>query len=168
MTNERAALARRAALLAIGATSAIAVGALAFAVATGPINLELPYPPPTGRLKDATAIFANNVRVTLLIAGATLLTPILRSGARVFSVLLTVVLASNVALIAVALASDGARALHALWAHLLCEIAAYSLAVAVYQHTRTHGLPTRQTSAAIAVAILALLALAAVLEVRAL
>ena len=165
MTAELARLAKRAALLAAAAATAIAGGALALTVATAPLELGLAYPPPTGRLQDAAAIFVNNGRVGLLIVGATLLAPTLGRGARVLSVVLAVVLAGNLVLIAAVIASDGARAVHALWAHLSCEIAAYSLAIAVYQHTRTHGPPRRPASAAVAAAVLALLALGAVLEV---
>lgn len=167
MTADLTALARRAVLLTVAAASAIALLALGFAAA-GPTDLELSYPPPTGRLQDAAEIFANNVRVALLIAGATLLAPILGPGALVLSILLAVVLAGNLTLIAAVLAADGIRAVDALWAHLPCEIAAYSVAVAVYQHTRAHGSPAGQTRALAVVVVLALLALGAVLEVTSL
>jgi hypothetical protein len=165
MTADLTAVAHRAVLLTAATASATALLALTLAAVAGPTDLELSYPPPTGRLQDAAAIFANNVRVALLIAGATLLAPILGPGARVLSVVLAVVLAGNLTLIAGVLASDGIRAVHALWAHLPCEIAAYSVAVAVYQRTRAHGPPARQTGAVAATLVLGLLALGAVLEV---
>lgn len=129
-------------------------------------SLELAFPAPTGRAADAAAILAVNGRVLALIAGATVLARTIPATAAWLGCVLTGVAALNVALISVAIASAGDRVLLALLPHAPLELLAYSLAAAGFLQAARNGTASSLGLVIrLTVGALALLALAAVLEV---
>lgn len=126
------------------------------------------------RLDVALGIFAHNGRAILGVFGLLLVAqiaarapggpgPVLRIIGAGGELILAGVIATNVLVVGAALGAYGERMVKAMLPHGPVELAAYSLALAVYLHGRRRALPTAHL-VKVAVASVALLALAALLE----
>ena len=134
--------------------------------------LGFTFPGLAARPAVAVGILAHNLRslsgvfVLLIFARLAPRAPDKRSarlGVRLGEVILAGAITANVAVVAAALGAYRQRMVLALMPHGPVELAAYSLAIALYLQDRRRNLPAAYV-AKVAVACVALLAIAAVLE----
>ena len=128
------------------------------------------------RLDTAVSIFADNARLLTAVFGAILVTqspwlagheaprgPVMSALTAALDVVLGLAVAVNVALVGVALGAYGDRMAIAMLPHGPLELAAFTLALALYLQARRGPIPGRHVLA-VGAACLAGLALAALLE----
>jgi hypothetical protein len=138
--------------------------------------LAFPFTGISARPDVAAAIFLHNVHALAAVGGLLLIAqsaqwtasagePTRVSGAarRLGEVLLGGAIAANLITVGASFGAYGTRMLLAALPHGPAELAAYSLALALYRQGRTRALPTRHMLAVVALSV-AMLALAAVLE----
>ena len=136
--------------------------------------LAFPFTGVPARPGDALMIFLHNLRALAAVAGLLLIaqSALSKPGApglvsrmlRVSGeVLLAAAVAANLAVVGASLGAYGTRMLRATLPHGPFELAAYSLALALYAQGRNRRLPARHALVVIAISV-ALLALGAVLE----
>ena len=172
---QRLELARLAILIGVVAIAACMVLAGVVAMAA-PVQargwLGFTFPGLAARPAVAVGILAHNLRslsgvfVLLIFARLAARAPDKRSarlGVRLGEVILAGAITANVAVVAAALGAYRERMVLALMPHGPVELAAYSLAIALYLQDRRRNLPAAYV-AKVAVACVALLAIAAVLE----
>ena len=124
----------------------------------------------------AASIFLHNLRALAAVGGLLLIaqsaqwtarptSPHGRSATvrRLGEVLLGAAVAANLIVVGASFGAYGTRMLRAALPHGPVELAAYSLALALYRQGRTRALPARHVLAVVALSV-AMLALAAVLE----
>ena len=132
------------------------------------------FPGVPARPGVAVLIFEHNLLAGLGVVGVLLIAqiaarafdgpgPILRAVQVCAEVSLAAGIAANTLVVGVAIGAYGLRMVRAVLPHGPIELAAYTLAIALYLHGRRRALPARQIAATIATS-LALLAVAAVLE----
>jgi hypothetical protein len=132
------------------------------------------FPGVPAHAADAIAIFAHNTQALsgvlglLLIAQLAARAPgrpgrVQRTVQAAGEVILGGVTAANVLVVGAALGAYGTRMLRSMLPHGPVELAAYTLAIALYLQVRRRVLPARQLARAIAISVV-LLAIAAVLE----
>ena len=132
------------------------------------------FPGVPARPGVAVLIFEHNLLALLGVLGVLLIAqiaarasdgpgPIQRAVHVCAEVSLAAGIAANTLVVGVAIGAYGLRMVRAVLPHGPIELAAYTLAIALYLHGRRRALPARQIAATIATS-LALLAVAAVLE----
>ena len=168
---------RRAAELAAAmvlAAALIATGVHAFAAAATRHWLNFPFGGIPAQLGQVLAIFLNNLRLLAALFAAAIVAQLtVRTGAPgmrpltwVCDALVGLGCAVHVALVGMTVGAYGSRGVGALLPHGPVELAAFSLGVSLYLAARREPLSPRRALAVAAPAV-AVLALAAVLEVMA-
>jgi len=158
--------------LAAGFTGLVAIGAAVLHLAEqGLAGNQLPdVVSPAGaadELGEAGRVLLGNGRVLALVLGAALLARHAPApAARAITAVLVAIAALNAFALATALAASPTRTLSALALHGPLELLAFSLAAALYRRHHTRNETRVSHSAAGALSSCAVLALAAVLEVR--
>jgi hypothetical protein len=164
-------------LIAAAVTSCVLLVALVTHVALAPQGrrwLHYTFPGVPARLNSAVWIFTNNGRELLGVLGLLLISQIaarrsdgptraqrvVRAGGEL---VLAGVIAANVLVVGAAVGVYGERMVRAILPHGPFEVAAYSLALALYLQGRRRPLPAARVAGTI-VSSVALLALAALLE----
>lgn len=174
---DRPRIARLAGLIAAALIAAALLVAtltrVAFAAAArGWLGYRFPGVP--AHTADAVAIFAHNTQALLAVLGLLLIAqlaarapngpgPIQRTVQAGGELILTGVITANVLVVGAAIGAYGLRMLRAILPHGPVELAAYTIAIALYLQGRRQPLPARQLASAITISV-ALLAIAAVLE----
>jgi hypothetical protein len=164
-------------LIAAALTSCVLLVALVTHVALAPQGrswLHYTFPGVPSRLNSAVWIFTNNGRELLGVLGLLLIAQIaahrtdgptraqrvVRAGGEL---VLAGAIAANVLVVGAAVGAYGEQMLQAILPHGPFEVAAYSLALALYLQGRRRPLPAAQAAGTIAASV-ALLALGAFLE----